>query len=85
MNNDTTATAISQSASHNSETLMNSTVQTELCDIVESRIAAGERVTILHLAKEKNISPTEVRNALVEHFGNRIQFKRGRTGGIVLT
>lgn len=83
MNNNDNNTAVSTTAP-TKETLMNTTLQTELCALVESRIAAGERVTILHLAKEKNISPNEVRNALVEHFGNRIQFKRGRTGGIAL-
>jgi hypothetical protein len=82
--NNTDTTVTTPSATLTSETLMNSTVQNELCDLVLSRIASGERVTILHLAKEKNISPSEVRNALVEHFGNRITFKRGRTGGIVL-
>jgi len=64
---------------------MNATVSNEICELVESRLNAGERVTILHLAKEKNISPNEIRNALIENFGNRIQFKRGRTGGVILT
>jgi len=83
MNNDNT-TASNPSASNNTETLMNATVRNEICELVESRINAGERVTILNLAKEKNISVNEIRNALVENFGNRVQFKRGRTGGIVL-
>jgi DNA-binding GntR family transcriptional regulator len=83
MNNDNT-TVSNPSASNNTETLMNATVRNEICDLVETRINAGERVTILNLAKEKNISVNEIRNALVENFGNRVQFKRGRTGGIVL-
>jgi len=83
MNNDNT-TASNPSASNNTETLMNATVRNEICELVESRINAGQRVTILNLAKEKNISVNEIRNALVENFGNRVQFKRGRTGGIVL-
>jgi DNA-binding GntR family transcriptional regulator len=83
MNNDNT-TVSNPSASNNTETLMNATVRNEICELVESRINAGERVTILNLAKEKNISVNEIRNALVENFGNRVQFKRGRTGGIVL-
>jgi hypothetical protein len=80
--NDTTVS--NPSASNNKENLMNATISSEICQLVESRLNAGERVTILHLAKEKNISPNEIRNALIENFGNRIQFKRGRTGGIVL-
>lgn len=71
-------------ASNQKEILMNSTIQHEICDLVETRLSKGERVTILALSKEKNISPAEIRNALVETFGNRVQFKRGRTGGIVL-
>jgi len=82
-NNDTTVTL--DSATTQVETLMNTTVRDEICDIVENRLAAGERVTLLHLSKEKKISSNEIREALSEHFGNRVQFKRGRTGGIVLT
>jgi hypothetical protein len=81
--NDTTVS--NPSASNNTENLMNATVSNEICELVESRLNAGERVTILHLSKEKNISPNEIRNALIENFGNRIQFKRGRTGGVILT
>ena len=84
MNNDSNTTVSNTSASNNTETLMNATVRNEICELVEARINAGERVTILNLAKEKNISVNEIRNALVENFGNRVQFKRGRTGGIVL-
>ena len=84
MNNDSNTTVSNTPASNNTETLMNATVRNEICELVETRINAGERVTILNLAKEKNISVNEIRNALVENFGNRVQFKRGRTGGIVL-
>lgn len=84
MNNDSNTTVSNIPASNNTETLMNATVRNEICELVETRINAGERVTVLHLSKEKNISVNEIRNALVENFGNRVQFKRGRTGGIVL-
>jgi hypothetical protein len=84
MNNDTDITVSSPFASDAQETLMNATVQNEIADLVENRLANGERVTLLHLSKEKQISPNEIRNALVEAFGNRVQFKRGRTGGIIL-
>ena len=85
MNNDSNTTVSNTPASNNTETLMNATVRNEICELVESRINSGKRVTVLHLSKEKNISVNEIRNALVENFGNRVQFKRGRTGGIVLT
>lgn len=84
-NNDNNNTVTSNSANNNKETLMNTTVQTEICELVESRLNNGERVTILAIAKEKGISPNEIRNALVEFFGTRVQFKRGRSGGIHLT
>jgi hypothetical protein len=69
----------------NKEVLMTATVQSEIAELVESRIKNGERVTVVNLAAERNISVGELRTALVEAFGNRISFKRGRTGGIVLS
>lgn len=51
---------------------------------IEDRIAKGERVTVKHIAGEKKVSPPIVMRALAEHFGTRIVFKRGRTGGISL-
>lgn len=83
-NTDTDFTVTSPLASNTQENLMNATVQNEIADLVQERLANGERVTLLHLSKEKQISPNEIRNALVEAFGNRVQFKRGRTGGILL-
>lgn len=84
MTNETDTTVLSTPANTNKETLMNSTVQNEIAALVQSRLANGERVTLLNLSKEKNISPNEIRNALIDTFGNRVQFKRGRTGGIVI-
>jgi hypothetical protein len=85
MNNDNNITVSDTSATNNKENLMNSDLQNEICAAVEARLNAGERVTILAISKEKNISPNEIRNALIEQFGTRVQFKRGRTGGIVLS
>ena len=64
---------------------MTATLQSEIAQLVETRLNAGERVTVVNLAKELKVPVNEVRNALVEEFGNRITFKRGRTGGIVLS
>lgn len=86
MSNDNTNTIVSDTRTDNNgkEILMNSTVQSEICSLVQSRINNGERVTLLALSKEKNISVNEIRNALIEEFGNRVTFKRGRTGGIAI-
>lgn len=34
------------------------------------------------LAKELGIPTTDLKKAMVEHYGNRIVFKRGRKGGV---
>jgi len=80
-----TNTVTSNSAPATKEVLVNSTVQSKIANVVESRLNDGQRVTVVNLAKEMNISVGEIRNALVEAFGNRVIFKRGRTGGIHLT
>lgn len=51
---------------------------------IEADIASGNRVTTKDLAKAYMVSPVTMRNLLANHFGGRIEFKRGRTGGIVL-
>ena len=51
---------------------------------IEDRIAKGERVTVRHIAEEKNVSPQIVRRALMEHYAAKVVFTRGRTGGIAL-
>ena len=50
-----------------------------------SRVSAGERITVKHLAKEFKLKAPVVKQMIVDHYGNRVQFKRGRTGGIVFT
>ncbi len=84
MNSDNNNTVTSNPAPTNNRNLMNNFHQMEICDLVESRLKNGERVTMLAVAKERGFSPNEVRNALIECFGNRVQFKRGRSGGIHL-
>ncbi len=51
---------------------------------IESDIGNGKRVTTKDLAKAYMCSPVTMRGLLEKHFGSRIGFKRGRTGGIVL-
>ena len=50
-----------------------------------TRANNGERITVKHLAKEFKMKGPDVKKELVAHFGARITFKRGRTGGIVFT
>ena len=47
--------------------------------------SSTERLTVKHLAREFKMMSPDMKKALVDHFGSRIQFKRGRTGGIVFT
>ena len=51
---------------------------------IEADITSGNRVTTKNLAKAYMASPVTLRKMLSDHFGPRIGFKRGRTGGIVL-
>jgi hypothetical protein len=54
----------------------------EICNLAESRYHAGERVTLLGLSKEYGVNPIEIRKALLENYGSRVSFTRGRAGGI---
>ena len=47
--------------------------------------SSTERLTVKHLAREFNMKAVDLKKSLVNHFGSRIQFKRGRTGGIVFS
>lgn len=53
-------------------------------EAIEADVAAGNRVTTKDLAKAYLVNPVTMRKLLENHFGPRIEFKRGRTGGIVL-
>lgn len=49
------------------------------------RANSGERLTVKHLSRELRMKSVDVKQELVRQFGDRIQFRRGRTGGIVFT
>jgi len=51
---------------------------------IEADITSGNRVTTKDLAQAYFVNPVTMRKMLADHFGSRITFKRGRTGGIVL-
>lgn len=61
---------------------LNPTQYATICNDVENRCQSGEKVSILALAKQHGITTHEMRNILTEHFGSRISFVRGRSGGI---
>jgi hypothetical protein len=50
-----------------------------------ARVSNGERLTVKHLAKEFKLKSPVVKQLIVDYYGSRVQFKRGRTGGIVFT
>jgi len=51
-----------------------------------SKEAAIEQINnsakLANWAKSLNTNPADLRLVLVEYFGNRVEFKRGRNGGI---
>lgn len=49
------------------------------------RVARGDRLSVSGLASEYSITPGKMRQMLTRHFGSRIQFRRGRNGGISIT
>ena len=51
---------------------------------LEADLQAGKRVTVKDIALEMGMKAIHVRSTLVAQYGNRIRFKRGRTGGIDL-
>lgn len=50
-----------------------------------NRVASGERITVKHLAREFKMKAPVIKQLIVDFYGTRVQFKRGRTGGIVFT
>ena len=66
-------------------TTMLSTAKTNIDFAALVTRSATERLTVKHLAREFKMKSPDMKKALVDHFGSRIQFKRGRTGGIVFT
>ena len=69
--------------SNKSATLSMSDVDT-LCETLVSRLNDGERVTLTALSNQFNATSAEIRKYLIDKFGSRISFQRGRTGGIRL-
>ena len=51
---------------------------------LESNIKIGQRMTVKHMASAANMSIAAMRKALILHYGIRITFTKGRTGGIII-
>ena len=49
---------------------------------IEADLNAGRKVSLSILAKAFNVFPIDLRKIFQNRFGDRIVFKRGRTGGI---
>jgi len=49
-----------------------------------SRIT-GQRLTVVGMAEKFSMSPEKMRKLLRQKYGDRIEFRRGRTGGIVIS
>lgn len=72
--------------SMNNNTVVNGNLNTDqyksICVDAENRFNSGEKVTVLSLSKQFGVTTNEMRKILVDHFGSRITFTRGRNGGI---
>jgi len=57
----------------------------KVIDSVEAKSVAGEKISVIGLAKEFNEPVKKIRESLESHYGVRVSFRRGRTGGVVIT
>lgn len=49
---------------------------------IESDLNSGKRVSLSHLAAAHKVFPIDLRKIFEARYGDRIIFKRGRTGGV---
>jgi DNA-binding IscR family transcriptional regulator len=66
--------------SFNPTTLLNDTILTDIAD----KLLTGQRLTVKDLAETHGVKVQIMREHLMAAFNEQIEFKRGRTGGIVL-
>jgi hypothetical protein len=69
-------------ATNNNQSYLSAADYKTICSDVENRVRNGERVTLVDLARQHAIGVSEMRKILIDSFGTRISFMRGRTGGI---
>jgi len=49
---------------------------------IEADLNSGKRVSLSHLAQAHNVFPIDLRKMFQDRYGDRIIFKRGRSGGV---
>lgn len=49
---------------------------------IEATLDSGNRVSLSHLAKTHNVFPIDLRKIFHDRYGDRVVFKRGRSGGV---
>ena len=49
---------------------------------IEATLNSGARVSLSHLAKTHNVFPIDLRKIFQARFGDRVIFRRGRSGGV---
>lgn len=49
---------------------------------IEGALDSGNRVSLSHLAKAHNVFPIDLRKMFQARYGDRVIFKRGRSGGV---
>lgn len=49
---------------------------------IEATLTSGGRVSLSHLAQTHKVFPIDLRKIFEARFGDRIVFKRGRSGGV---
>jgi hypothetical protein len=55
-----------------------------IAEVLESILINGERITLPDFASAVGISTSKAKESLTKHYGTRVQFRRGRKGGIYL-
>ena len=56
----------------------------KVIDSVEAKNVAGERISVVGRAKELDEPVKQIRQTIESHYGVRVSFRRGRTGGVVI-
>lgn len=51
---------------------------------IEATLNSGARVSLSHLAKTHNVFPIDLRKIFQDRYGDRVIFRRGRSGGVYL-
>lgn len=49
---------------------------------IEADLNAGRRVSLSHLAQAHKVFPIDLRKIFEARYGDRIEFRRGRSGGV---